>query len=190
MNIIIIGPSGSGKGTQAELLGQKLNLPTLSVGQVLRDEHRAKTVLGEKAYHYWSRGELVPDQLTFAIVKSRLDQYDRGFILDGLPRRFDQIAFLEEYLRQKGQQIDKVIHLEIDDAEAIKRLLLRAKQDKDKTGKARDDETRSAIKNRLAFYHRQTQPILDYFDKEGKLLNINGQRSIEVIHNDILPRLS
>jgi len=190
MNIVIIGPSGSGKGTQAELLGQKLALPTLSVGQALRREYAKKSKLGQKAYRYWGQGKLVPSRLTFDIIKTRLDRCKNGVILDGLPRRFEQVVLLEEYLHQKGQQIDKVIHLQVSDREAIKRLLLRSKKDKKAKGRARKDETLPAIKNRLAFYHRQTGSILSYFKKKGKLIDVDGERPVKMIHEDILSRLN
>lgn len=189
MIMVIIGPSGSGKGTQAELLSKKLRIPAISMGNLFRRAYEEKTPAGIRAETYWGKGRWVPDSLTFKILKPALDQCKNGFIVDGFPRTFAQIPILEEYLSRRHLRIDRVINLKISDKESIKRLLLRARRDKETKGKARSDETAEKIKNRLQEYCRTATPILEHFQKKGILLEINGERPIEEIHHKIMEKL-
>jgi len=189
MNIIIIGPSGSGKGTQAELLSKKFNILTISMGELIRQASEQKIPEGIKAESYWRKGNWVPAELTFKILQPALNQGKKGFILDGFPRTIEQISLLEKYLKEKGKKIDRVIHLWISDEEAVKRLLLRAKKDIKRKGKARKDETEEIIRERLNSYHQTVDPILDYYRKKGILEKVDGERPIEPIHQDIMRRL-
>ena len=189
MNIIIFGPSGSGKGTQAELLSKKLKISTVSMGKLFRQAYDKGTPEGIEAYHYWGKGNWVPGDLTFKVLKPAVDRCSKGFILDGYPRRKDQIPPLERYLKKRNQKVDWTILLWISDKEAVKRLLLRAKKDAETKGKARIDETKEVIKARLASYHRTVGPIIEYFRQQGILMEVDGERPIEVIHQDILSKL-
>ena len=188
MNIVIFGPSGSGKGTQAELLSKKLKIPTVSIGKLFRQAYEKKTPEGIEAYGYWGKGNWVPDKLTFKVLKLALDRCQKGFILDGYPRRVDQIPHLEKYLKKRNQKIDRAILLWVSDKKAIKRLVLRARKDIEAKGKARIDETKEVIKARLASYHRTADPIIKYFRQQGVLMEVNGERPIEEIHQDITER--
>lgn len=189
MNFIIFGPSGSGKGTQAELLSKKLKIPTISMGKLFRQAYKRKTPGGIEAYRYWGKGDWVPGNLTFKVLQPALDRCQKGFILDGYPRRKDQIPPLEKYLKKRNQKIDWAILLWISDKEAMKRLLLRAKKDMKTKGKARLDETKEVINARLDSYHQTAGPIIKYFRQQGVLMEVDGERLIEVIHEDIMKRL-
>lgn len=190
MNIVIFGPSGSGKGTQAELMSKKLKIPTISVGKLFREAYEKKTLDGIKAESYWGKGNWVSGKLAFKILKPVLDKCRKGFVLDGYPRRTDQIPSLDKYLEKKGQKIDRAILLWISDKKAIERLLLRAKKDVQAKGKARStDESKALIKTRLASYHQTADPITEYYQKQGILEKVDGERPIEVIHQDIVARL-
>lgn len=189
MNLIIIGPSGSGKGTQAELLSKKFNIPTISMGELIRQASEQKIPEGIKAENYWRKGNWVPAELTFRILQPALNQGKKGFVLDGFPRTIEQVPLLEKYLEERGKKIDKVIHLWISDEEAVKRLLLRAKKDIRRRGKPRKDETEEIIRERLSSYHQTVDPILDYYRKKGILEKVDGERPIEPIHQDIMKRL-
>lgn len=189
MIFVIFGSSGSGKGTQAELLSKKLKIPTVSMGKLFRQAYDKKIPEGVEAYRYWGKGNWVPGKLTFKVLKPALDKCPKGFILDGYPRRKDQIPPLEKYLEKRNQKIDWAILLWTSDKESIKRLFLRAKKDIEAKGKARIDETREVIKARLAEYHRTVDPIIEYFRQQGILMEVNGERPIKEIHQDILDRI-
>lgn len=189
MNLIIIGPSGSGKGTQAELLSKKFNIPTISMGELFRQAYEQKTSAGIKAESYWGKGNWVPAELTFKVLQPALNQGEKGFVLDGFPRTIEQVPLLEKYLKERGKKIDRVIHLWVSDEEAVKRLLLRAEKDIKRKGKARRDETEEVIRERLESYHQTVDPILDYYRQQGILEKVDGERPIEPIHQDIMKRL-
>ena len=189
MNFVIFGPSGSGKGTQAELLSKKLKIPTISMGKLFREAYEKKTPEGIKAESYWEKGSWVPGKLTFKVLKPALDKCSKGFILDGYPRRIDQIPPSEKYLERRGQKIDWAILLWISDEEAIKRLLLRAEKDIKAKGKARPDETKEVIKARLASYHQTVDPIIEHYRKKDTLMEVDGEKPIEEIYQDIVTRL-
>jgi adenylate kinase len=189
MNLIIFGAPGSGKGTQAELLSKELKIPTLSMGELFRQAYDKKTSDGIKAYDYWGKGKWVPGKLTFKVLKPFLARCSKGFILDGYPRRKDQIPPLEKYLKAKKERIDKAILLLVSDQEAIKRLLLRAEKARQTKGEIRFDDTKKLIKARLNSHHQTINPIINYFRERGNLLEIDGERSIEAIYQDIIKRL-
>jgi adenylate kinase len=180
MIVLLIGPSGSGKGTQAELLAQKLHLPAISMGGLMRDEIKANSPLGQKVKKYYDRGLWVPAALTFEILKPTLEKCPAGFILDGFPRLLEQLQALENYLQNNQQQIDHLIYLKISDQEAVKRLMKRA----------RGDDTEMVIRQRLKSFKDHTDPILDYVKESGYLMEVDGARSIAAIHQDIIERLN
>jgi adenylate kinase len=207
MNLILIGPQGSGKGTQAELLNEKLNIPIISVGRLLRRQIRKETDLGKKIEKYVTKGDLVPNKITNQVVKHELGKlkYKKGAIFDGYPRDLGQTIFLERLIK-----IDYLILIKISKAETIKRLsgrrvclscgenyhiLYKKPQNDmicDECGKKlirRKDDNPAAIKARLKIYNQETKPIIDYFDKQGKVIKINGEQTIKRVLKDILKAL-
>ena len=180
MIVLIIGASGSGKGTQAELLAKKLKVATISMGELLRQEIAAKSSLGQKVERYLAAGKWVPAELTWEILKVELGKQAMGFVLDGFPRLVEQLIMLEDYLKTKGQQINRVIYLQVGKDEAIKRLL----------GRSRTDDQRQVIEQRLKSFAETIEPILARVKQQGILEKVNGERSVEAIHQDILARLN
>ncbi len=176
MNIIILGPPGAGKGTQARLLSEKYNIPHLSIGAILRNEFEKKTPLGIEGEKYWGeKGINVPTRISFRLLEKYL-RNKKGFILDNFPRTEENL----EYLRNSGIKIDYVFHLIISDNEIIKRLKKRAVIDK------RIDETEDLIKKRINIgYKKEIEQILKYFRDLGILCEINGEISVNDVNNQM-----
>ncbi len=197
MKLILLGPPGAGKGTQAEILSKKLGIDTISTGVMLRAAIREGTELGKMAEGYINAGGLVPDEVVVGIVKERLSQDDckKGFILDGFPRTTAQA----EALTASGVEIDKVLSLEVSDATIIERLSGRRECKKCGTpyhvvykpspagekcpcgGELiqRPDDNEQTVKNRIEVYHNQTEPIKDYYQEQGKLVIAYGEEDLE-----------
>ena len=173
MNIIVMGPQGSGKSTQADLLAKKLNLPHLQIGELGRRLIKQKTALGKKIEGFWVKGALAPDDLLMEILKLEInkEEFKGGFVLDGMPRTINQAKIL-------SFKIDKVFYLKVSDKINVERLMKRG----------REDDTKDLIKKRLGFYHQETEPVLDYYRKMGILEEVDGERSIEMIFEDIAGR--
>ncbi|HKV58128.1 MAG TPA: adenylate kinase [Ktedonobacteraceae bacterium] len=209
MNVILIGAQGSGKGTQADLLAGELGLPHVSSGDLFRKAMAEKTELGLKVKTYMDRGELVPDDLTVAMILSRLTMPDcaAGVILDGFPRTVAQEQALDEGLQRVGKQIDLVFYLEVPREELLTRLsgryICRANQHvynintrpPKKPGVCdidgsplfqRPDDTGEAVQRRLNIFFDETIHLLDYYRKQGKLVTVNGNRSIEQVRATML----
>ncbi len=196
MKLILLGPPGAGKGTQAEILSKRLGVETISTGVMLRTAIREGTELGRMAESYINQGKLVPDEVVVGIVKDRLSKDDckKGFILDGFPRTTAQAEALDE----AGIEIDKVLSLEVPDETIIERLSGRRECSKCGTpyhivykpspngeecvcgGKLiqRADDNEETVKNRIEVYHNQTEPIKDYYQKKGKLVVAYGQEEL------------
>lgn len=212
MRIILLGPPGSGKGTQAKLLSKRYGIPHIAMGDILREEVAKKTPLGEKVEVYMSKGELVPDEVAIEVLKKRLREADcsNGFILDGFPRTLNQAKALDDMLSGLNLKIDAVIYIEVPDGEIIKRLSLRRtckvcgrvynlhynppKQDGicDVCGGEliiRDDDRPEVIRNRLKVYNEQTKPLVDYYEKHKLLIRINGVDSIDKVFQRIVEKL-
>lgn len=201
MNLILLGAPGAGKGTQALGLAQILNIPHISTGEIFRDNIRNKTELGVTADAYISRGELVPDEITTAIVKDRLAQPDceSGFILDGFPRTIPQAEALEQILEESGRKIDWIVNIVVDDNQIVERLSQRRvcphcnetyhlefhPVENNLCPKCgveviqRDDDKPEVIRNRIAAYHKKTEPLVEFYRHRGKLLNVRSENSIE-----------
>lgn len=178
LNIVLFGPPGAGKGTQAEKLLKKYELVHLSTGDILRSELAAQTDLGLEAKKYMDKGELVPDHVVIGMIESKIDRNTgvNGFIFDGFPRTTAQAEALDELLNEKGTPITVMLALEVEKAELIKRLLNRGKD----SGRA-DDQDESIIENRISVYNRETSPVIDFYRTQGKFSAIQGMGSIEEI---------
>jgi len=209
MRLILFGPPGVGKGTQAQILSQKLNIPHISTGDILREAVKNQTELGLKAKSFMDKGELVPDDVMIGIIKEVLssERCKNGFILDGFPRTLNQAKTLDEMFKELNIKLDYVISIEVDDDEIIKRLtnrrtcrncgavynLLIDHIPKDNKcprcgGELyqRSDDNPDIIKNRLKVYRESTQILLEYYDKKGILKKVNGVGEINHITKLIL----
>jgi adenylate kinase len=208
MNIIIFGPPGAGKGTQAKKMVDFYGIPQISTGDILRANVREGTELGLAAKAYMDKGELVPDEVLIGIIKNRLKEEDceKGFILDGYPRTIPQADALATILDEINKPIDVVLNLEVPDEELVERLSGRLmcsncgasyhrtfnppkKEDVcDVCGGElfqRDDDREEAVKNRLTVYKRQTQPLIDYYAKKSLLVSLDGTKGIDEVFEDI-----
>jgi adenylate kinase len=175
--LIFLGPPGAGKGTQAQLLAEHLNIPHISTGEILRQAMKEQTHLGIKAQNYVNSGELVPDQLVQDLVQERLNQPDaeNGWILDGFPRKVTQAAFLEELLVTIHQSGERVVNLDAPDDVVVERLLARG----------RKDDTEEVIRRRLEVYRAETAPLIDYYRDRQKILTVNGNQSQEEVTSEL-----
>lgn len=182
MILIFIGPPGSGKSTQAKKVAKKLKIPSISMGQVLRDASETGTILGEKAAKYAERGKLIPTRLIKALTKFRLEEKDcrNGFVLDGSPRRVEEAVLLDDYFEKKGWNIDRVILIQISERESLKRLQKRANLPEE-SGGGRDDDEIKDIKLRLREYEDNIDVIKSYYRKQDKLTIVEGKGSIEEV---------
>ena len=179
MNIVLFGPPGAGKGTQATRLAAQYGLAHLSTGDMLRAAVAAGSELGRQAQAIMERGELVPDELVVGIIAERIDQPDcrNGFVLDGFPRTVTQAEALERILAEKGRKIDLAIELKVDEGVLGERIARRIAE----TGGARSDDNAEALRRRLAVYHQQTAPVLDWYRARGLLRSVDGMQSIEEV---------
>lgn len=179
--IILIGPPGAGKGTQAKLLETALGLPQVSTGDLFRYNLKNETELGRLAQTYMDKGELVPDEVTVAMVKDRLTQADaaNGAILDGFPRTLAQADALAVLLTEIGGRLCAVPNIVVDSEELIQRLLRRAEI------QGRADDTEDTIRTRMRVYEEQTKPLLDYYNQHGLVVNVDGQQEIEAVQQDL-----
>ena len=170
------------------MLAEKLGVPAISGGEVLRQEYKSGTSEGIEAEKYWSEGTWPPADLIMKILKKRLDQEDcqDGFVLDGTPREISQIPLLEEYFSQKGQRLNLVLHLDTKDETCLSRLTHRIFEAREKGEKVREDEDPEEIKERLKQYHQTIEPVLKYFEEKGILRRINNEQSIEQVFEEIV----
>ena len=178
LNVVLFGPPGAGKGTQAETLLEKYGLVHLSTGDILRGEIKKESELGLEAKKYMDKGELLPDNLIVEMMESIIDQNSdaKGFIFDGFPRTTSQAEELDKMLAKKQTPISVMLALEVDKDELVKRLLLRGKD----SGRA-DDQDESIIENRIKVYNESTAPVIDYYAAQGKYTGVDGMGTIEEI---------
>ncbi len=178
LNIVLFGPPGAGKGTQAEFLIESFGLIHLSTGDLLRGEIAGSTPLGLEAKSFMEKGELVPDSVVIGMIKNKLESNKdaKGFIFDGFPRTVAQAEALDVLLNENGTPVSGMLSLEVEKDELVKRLLLRGET----SGRA-DDQDQSIIENRINVYNEKTSPLKDYFAKQNKHFGIDGMGSIEDI---------
>jgi adenylate kinase len=178
LNLVLFGPPGAGKGTQAEYLVKSFGLIHLSTGDLLRSEMAKGTKLGNEAKNFMEKGELVPDEVVIGMIKNKLEENKaaKGFIFDGFPRTVEQAKALDSLLNENGTPISGMLSLEVEKQELIDRLLSRGKI----SGRA-DDQDQTVIENRINVYNEKTMPLIEYYKKQGKHFGINGMGSIEEI---------
>ena len=182
MIIILFGPPGAGKGTQAQRLVDKYNLKQLSTGDMLREAITEGSELGKKASSIMDRGELVPDDIILSMIKDKLRKSGSdGFIFDGFPRNLEQAKELDEILHELKLRLDLVIEIVVNDEVLINRIENRAKESKN----VRSDDNEEVLKNRLTIYHESTEMIKPYYLEQKKLIKIDGMGSIEQVSSDI-----
>lgn len=191
MNLILLGPPGSGKGTQAERLAKTHHIPQLSTGEMLRAAIIAGTEVGLRAKTIMDRGELVADDVVVGIIDQRLDEQDcsNGFILDGFPRTIAQAEALDELLAQKKRRLDAVIELRVEDDILRDRILARASE-ANAARAARADDTAQTLVSRLKVYHDQTAPLLPYYQAKDLLKTVDGMAGIDQVSDQIAAALS
>jgi adenylate kinase len=188
--LTILGPSWGGKGTQAELLEEKYGWKHISVGSLFREHIDKNTEIGQEANKYVKQGQWVPTELTFKMLKPVLSKLiKKGFILDGFPRLPDQPEILSKFLAEKNTELDMVIHIDIRPEIIMERRKKAWKKGKSFYDQKRKDETEEAIETRIKEYQRTIDPILDYYRNRNNLFRVDGERSIESIHLDIIEEL-
>jgi adenylate kinase len=183
--ILLIGPPGAGKGTQASRLSTKYNVPAISTGDIFRQIVKSETDLGKQAKVYMDAGDNVPDSLTNTLVRHRLAEDDarNGFLLDGYPRTVDQVRELDEFLAGHGAALDVVIELVAEPSETIDRLRRRAAQ------QGRSDDDDAVVRHRLDVYHEQTEPLVGIYDSRGLLVKIDGHGPVDQVTDRITDAL-
>ena len=180
--VILLGPPGAGKGTQASRIAERLGIPAISTGDIFRANMAEGTEIGKQAQAYMDRGEFVPDSVTNAMVKARLAAPDAadGFLLDGYPRSVEQAHVLRDMLLDLGKPIDVVLEIQVDEDEVVERMLKRAQE------QHRTDDTEPVMRHRLEVYHQQTEALKDFYEKLGKLRLVEGNQPIEDVNRAIL----
>ncbi|MEX0845980.1 MAG: adenylate kinase [Balneolaceae bacterium] len=184
MNIILFGPPGAGKGTQAKLIQNEFNIPHLSTGEIFRSAIKNKTPLGVEVKSILDRGELVPDKTVVDLVADELrkQKYQGGYILDGFPRTVAQAESFDALLEENDEELNAFIQLSVPEEELIKRILSR--------GEGRTDDTEENIKTRLKVYEEETKPVMKHYQQQGKVQQIDGTGSIDDIFGRIKKVLS
>ncbi|MFK8036193.1 MAG: adenylate kinase [Hyphomicrobiales bacterium] len=184
MRLILLGPPGAGKGTQAKFMVEEQGIAQLSTGDMLRAAVAAKTTIGLQAKEIMDRGDLVSDEIVVGIVSDRVDEADcaKGFILDGFPRTVAQAEALDVMLQEKGLKLDVVVELAVDEGILLDRIIKRAEET---VGGPRADDNAEALTKRLSVYREQTQPLIDYYRGTGLLRSVDGMQSMEEVRSSI-----
>jgi adenylate kinase len=186
MRLLLMGPPGAGKGTQATFIAQRLGMPAISTGEIFRANVAGQTELGQLAQRYMDAGEYVPDEITNDMVRARLSEPDaqRGFLLDGYPRTIDQVATLDTMLADQGHQLDAVIVLEVDRDELVARLLKRAQLE------GRSDDTEDVIRRRQEIYEEETAPLIATYSDRRLVVRVDGIGEVDEVTERVLSALS
>lgn len=185
MRLVLVGPPGAGKGTQATRLAERYGIPAISTGDIFRANVKGQTALGRRAQEYMDAGALVPDEVTNAMVKDRLAQPDiaNGFLLDGYPRNPDQAVELDTMLADLGQPLDAVLEITADHEVVTERLLKRAQIE------GRADDTEDVIRERLRVYQESTAPVAHFYDERGLLKRVDGMGDVDEVTERIVTAL-
>ena len=179
-NILFLGPPGAGKGTQASLISEFSSLLHLSTGELLRNEVNLESPLGLQVKEIINSGELVSDALVLEIVKKNLTEKQKGWILDGYPRNLSQASSLNEVLKELNQPLELVIYLDVNEDVLVERLLKRG----------RTDDNEDTIRTRLNIYKETTYPLIDFYEKKNLIVNIEGDRDLNIISQDIKQKMA
>ena len=181
VRLLIVGPPGAGKGTQAARIAERFGIPTISTGDIFRANIANETELGKRVKQIVDAGDYVPDSLTNELVTDRLSEADAttGFLLDGYPRTPDQVRYLDELLSSHGHKLDAVLRLVADQEEIVRRLQLRAIE------QGRADDSEDAIRHRQEVYQRETAPVLEMFREQGLLIEVDGLGSVDEVSDRI-----
>jgi adenylate kinase len=181
VNLLVLGPQGAGKGTQAKRVSSDYGIPHISTGDMFRAERAAGTALGLRVGKIMEAGELVPDELTVEMIQSRLARDDarKGFVLDGFPRNIAQAEALDAMLGGIGRGLDAILFLDVPDEVGFERAMKRAADE------GRADDTPEAIRRRLEIYHEETEPIVEHYRTTGKLVPLHGDRTIGEVYEEI-----
>ncbi len=185
MKLLLIGPPGAGKGTQASKLSEVFGIPAISTGDIFRENVKNETPLGIEAKSYMDKGEYVPNELTNKLVRDRLQNQDcvNGFLLDGYPRTADQVQELDSILKETDSKLDAVVQLTADSEEVVRRLAKRAIE------QGRSDDTEDVLRNRLSVYEEQTAPLISVYDSRGLLVKVDGLGEITEVTKRITEAL-
>jgi adenylate kinase len=184
MNILLLGPQGSGKGTQARRISDEYGIPHISSGELYRNAITSGSDLGKQVEPMLAAGHLVPDEITIPLIRDEIERTEEGFILDGYPRNLAQAEALDDMLEQIGRPLDAVLLLHVRDDVARARLLKRAELE------GRADDTPDAIERRLDNYHRHTEPVVEHYRAPGKLVQVHADRPIDEVWAEIAEALS
>ena len=188
MKLILFGPPGAGKGTQAKIIISKYKIVQISTGDMLREEVKLETDLGNIAKVIMEKGDLVSDEIIISMIEKRIKKPDciDGFILDGFPRTFKQAVMLDEILDKLKIKIDKVIEINVNEDLLLKRIIKRASE----SDTSRGDDNSEILKNRISVYKKDTLPVLEYYKNSNKLFTIDGMQNIDEVSRDISKILS
>jgi adenylate kinase len=181
MNLLVLGPQGAGKGTQAKRIASDYDIPHISTGDMFREAIAAGTPLGQRVEPILARGDLVPDDLTVAMIRDRLGEDDArdGFVLDGFPRNLAQAEALDAMLAEIDRGLDAILFFDLPDDVGVERMLKRARDEN------RPDDTPEVIRRRLQIYHDETEPVVEHYRATGKLVPLHAGRSIEEVYREI-----
>jgi len=192
MRLILLGPPGAGKGTQASRIAKHFGIPQLSTGDMLREAVAAGTPLGLRAKHIMDGGDLVPDEVVIAVVADRIDHTDavNGFVLDGFPRTVPQAEALDRELEARGIELDAVLELEVNEDVLLVRIRGRAEEAASQGQPVRRDDNPEVFKTRLQAYRVQTAPVTEYYRSQGLLKIVDGLQPIDVVTEELMMALS